>query len=37
MAIRYSERSTEVWECPTCGRLITFNNSQVVYLTVEKT
>jgi hypothetical protein len=37
MAIRYSEKSTEVWECPTCRRLITFNNSQVVYLTVEKT
>ena len=36
MAIRYSEKSTEVWECPKCQRLITFSNSQVVYLTVEK-
>jgi hypothetical protein len=35
MAIRYCEKSTPVWTCPQCGRLITLKESSVIYLRIE--
>jgi len=35
MAVRYADRSTPIWQCPQCDRLITVEDSRVLYLSVE--
>ncbi|WP_236624193.1 hypothetical protein [Rhodopirellula baltica] len=35
MKIRYVEKSSQVWECPNCKRLVSLHGGEVLYFKPE--